>query len=178
MRWFWIDRFEQFVSGQRAVAIKNVTLAEDHLHSGPYRLPLMPASLVLEGMAQTGGLLLAEAIGYASRVVLGKVASARFHFPPQPGDTLVYTATLESRGPDGARLAALSHVHDRLQAEAEYFLAILPTTDPSETLFDPIELAHILRILRIYDVGRTPSGDPLEMPAQIAESERAAAGLA
>ena len=32
MRWIWIDRFVDFEPGARAVAIKNVTLAEEHLH--------------------------------------------------------------------------------------------------------------------------------------------------
>jgi len=32
MRWFWIDRFDEFVRGRHATAVKNVSLAEEHLH--------------------------------------------------------------------------------------------------------------------------------------------------
>ena len=62
MRWIWIDRFVEFESGKRAVAIKNVTLAEDHLHDHFPGWPTMPNSLITEGLAQTGGLLVGETL--------------------------------------------------------------------------------------------------------------------
>ena len=46
MRWIWIDTFVEFVSGQRATAIKNVTLAEDYLHDHFPGYPVMPPSLM------------------------------------------------------------------------------------------------------------------------------------
>ena len=61
MRWIWIDKFIEFDSGRRAVAVKNVTLAEDHLHDHFPGFPVMPASLMIEGMAQTAGVLVGEA---------------------------------------------------------------------------------------------------------------------
>jgi 3-hydroxyacyl-[acyl-carrier-protein] dehydratase len=51
MRWFWIDRFTEFVSGSHAVAVKGVSLAEDHLHEHHAGYPIMPNSLVIEGVA-------------------------------------------------------------------------------------------------------------------------------
>ncbi len=54
MRWVWIDRFEEFHSGQSAVAIKMVSRAEDHLYEQTPLYPVMPHSLILEGLAQTG----------------------------------------------------------------------------------------------------------------------------
>jgi len=90
MRWFWIDRYEEFVRGTRAVAVKNVSLAEEHLHDHFPGAALMPNSLVVEGMAQTAGLLVADAIEYNRRVVLAKVAAAEFHFDAVPGDCLRY----------------------------------------------------------------------------------------
>ena len=60
MRWYWIDRFLEFESGRYAKAVKNVSLAEDHLHDHFPGYPLMPNSLVIEGLAQTGGLLVCE----------------------------------------------------------------------------------------------------------------------
>ena len=55
MRWIWIDKFLEFRSGQFARAIKNLTLAEEHLHDHFPGYPVMPASLIIEGLAQTGG---------------------------------------------------------------------------------------------------------------------------
>ena len=96
MRWFWIERFTEFVSGQKAVAIKNVSLGEEHLHGYYPSFPVMPGSLVMEGMAQTGGLLLGELSGYQARLVLAKITKLAFHFTPRPGDTLTYTTQLDA----------------------------------------------------------------------------------
>src|SRR4051812_31658678 len=63
MRWIWIDKFLEFRSGQFARAIKNLTLAEEHLHDHYPGYPVMPASLIIEGLAQTGGILGGEAGG-------------------------------------------------------------------------------------------------------------------
>jgi len=60
MRWYWIDKFLEFESGSRAKAVKNVSLSEEHLHDHFPGFPVMPASLMIEGMAQTGGILLGE----------------------------------------------------------------------------------------------------------------------
>ena len=79
MRWFWIDRFDEFVRGKHATAVKNVSLAEEHMHDHFPGAALMPNSLIVEGMAQTAGLLVAEAIDYNRRVVLAKVAAAEGH---------------------------------------------------------------------------------------------------
>src|ERR1700681_2769791 len=125
MRWFWIDRFTHFESGTQATAIKNVSLAEEHLHDHFPGAPLMPNSLVIEGIAQTGGLLVAEHSGFENRVVLAKVAKARFHFSAVPGDTLTYHATLDDIHKDGAIVSATSHVGPRLQGEVQLFFAHL-----------------------------------------------------
>jgi 3-hydroxyacyl-[acyl-carrier-protein] dehydratase len=95
MRWMWIDRFEQFESKHRAVAVKNVTLSEDHLHDHVPGFPVMPASLIIEGMAQTGGILVGEARQFAEKVILAKVQRAEFTRFVRPGDTLYYSATIE-----------------------------------------------------------------------------------
>lgn len=95
MRWMWIDRFEEFESKRRAVAVKNVTLAEDHLHDHVPGFPVMPASLIIEGMAQTAGILVGEARQFAEKVILAKVQRAEFTRFVRPGDTLHYTATIE-----------------------------------------------------------------------------------
>ena len=78
MRWFWIDRFIEFEQGRRAVALKNVSLAEEHLHDHFFGYPVMPHSLVVEGIAQTGGLLVGECNEYKERVVLAKISKALF----------------------------------------------------------------------------------------------------
>ena len=85
----------------------------------------MPNSLVLEGMAQTAGLLVCEHGGFAKQVILAKVSKAMFHFDAWPGDTLTYRAEVHDIKDDGAMVTVTSHVGDKLQAEAEMFFAHL-----------------------------------------------------
>src|SRR6266511_2771405 len=79
MRWIWIDRFLEFHSRKSARALKNLSLAEDYFADHFPGYPVMPGSLILEGLAQTGGILVGEANDFREKVVLAKVPMARFH---------------------------------------------------------------------------------------------------
>jgi 3-hydroxyacyl-[acyl-carrier-protein] dehydratase len=96
MRWFWIDTFVEFEPGRRAVAVKNVSLAEEHLHDHFPGYPVLPPPLMIEGMAQTAGILVGEARGFKENVILAKIKSARFDDYAHPGDQLRYEATVQS----------------------------------------------------------------------------------
>jgi 3-hydroxyacyl-[acyl-carrier-protein] dehydratase len=128
MRWFWIDRFLEFESGKSAKAIKNVTLAEDHLHDHYPGFPVMPGSLMLEGMAQTGGILLGETHQFAHVVILAKVPKLVFHGHVRPGDTLIYTARLIEAREEGGLVEIDAHCGDRLMASAEIVFAHLDSS--------------------------------------------------
>ncbi|MCO6438444.1 MAG: beta-hydroxyacyl-ACP dehydratase [Phycisphaerae bacterium] len=107
MRWFWIDSFVEFDSGRRAVAVKNVSLAEEYMHDHFPGFPVMPAALVIEGMAQTAGILVGEAGGFKENVILAKVRRAVFHGHARPGDRLSYETVLESLDDRGGVTAGL-----------------------------------------------------------------------
>lgn len=102
MRWIWIDKFTHFESGRRATAIKNVSLAEEHLHDHFPAYPVMPASLIVEGMAQTAGILVGEARQFQEKVILAKVKRARFEREVRPGDQLRYEAEIEQVSAEAA----------------------------------------------------------------------------
>jgi 3-hydroxyacyl-[acyl-carrier-protein] dehydratase len=102
VRWVWIDKFTDFQSGTRATAIKNVSLAEEHLHDHFPGWPIMPASLIVEGMAQTAGILVGEANNFSEKVILAKVKRAVFHGEVRPGDRLQYDAEIEHIAPEAA----------------------------------------------------------------------------
>lgn len=171
MRWFWIDRFTEFVSGSRATAIKNVSLTEEQLHDHFPGHPLMPAALVIEGMAQTGGLLVGEYNSFTERVVLAKLAKSVFHFHPTPGDTLVYRAVIEQIKKDGAMITATSHVGDRLQAEAEIFFAHLDDRSQGRELFEAVGFLRMLKLLKLFEVGVRPDGSKIDIPEHLAREE-------
>lgn len=164
MRWYWIDRFLEFQSGNYAKSIKNITLAEDHLHDHFPGYPVIPRSLVVEGVAQTGGLLVCEHSGLTEKVVLAKISRATFYSEAVPGDSLVYTATIQSIHKDGAMVTATSYKGDELHADLELFFAHLDEEFANRTLIEPRMLLHMMRILRVYEVGRTADGEPLEAP--------------
>jgi len=173
MRWFWIDRFTEFESGRRAVAVKNVSLAEDHLHQHFRLFPVMPPPLVIEGLAQTGGLLVNEAHGFTKRVVLAKISKAKFHTVAEPGDTLTYTSTVEDLRPDGAFTSGTSYIGDRLHAEIDLVFAYINSPDIQQEMFDPLDFLQMLRTFRLFDVGHKSDGSPLEIPPHLLEVERA-----
>jgi 3-hydroxyacyl-[acyl-carrier-protein] dehydratase len=95
MRWIWIDRFVKFEPGKTAQAVKNISLSEEHLHDHFPGYPVMPAALIIEGMAQTAGILVCEASGFKEKVILAKISKAVFDGLAVPGDTLLFTANIE-----------------------------------------------------------------------------------
>ncbi|MFG0307004.1 MAG: beta-hydroxyacyl-ACP dehydratase [Phycisphaerales bacterium JB040] len=109
MRWMWIDRVVELTPHERLVAIKNVSLAEEHLHDhfpgvqgGRAAMPIMPASLILEGMAQTAGILVGHSEGFREKVILAKIGRAELSAEALPGDRLWYTARITSKTGAGA----------------------------------------------------------------------------
>ena len=102
MRWIWIDKFVEFKSGHSAVALKNVSLAEEHLHDHFPGFPVMPECLMIEGMAQTAGILVGEAKKFQEKVILAKVKKAVFFDYVKPGDSLRLQTEIESLAPEAA----------------------------------------------------------------------------
>ncbi len=102
MRWIWIDRFENFTPGESATSIKAVTAAEEQLHDLFPGHPVYPQSLVIEGFAQTAGILVGEAGGFKEKVILAKIGKADFERLALPGDVLTISATLDTFGTAGA----------------------------------------------------------------------------
>ena len=105
MRWIWIDKFTEFTSRTSATAIKNVSLAEEHLHDLYPAFPVVPHSLIVEGMAQTAGILVGEARDFAEKVILAKVGRATFHRLVRPGDTIAFKAKIDQLSEQGASIS-------------------------------------------------------------------------
>jgi len=125
MRWIWFDRFVDFQSGKSARAVKNLSLAEDHFADHFPGWPVMPAALLLEGLAQTGGILVGEACEFREKVILAKVPKAVFHRELLAGEQLVYEAEVLVLRPEGASVAGRILVEGAVVAEAEIFFAHL-----------------------------------------------------
>jgi 3-hydroxyacyl-[acyl-carrier-protein] dehydratase len=125
MRWIWIDRFLEFHSGKSARAVKNLSLAEDYFADHFPGYPVMPATLILEGLAQTGGILVGEVNNFQEKVVLAKVPRAIFHREMLAGEQLIYEAEILNLRPEGAAVLGRVLVGGKVTAEAEIFFAHL-----------------------------------------------------
>ena len=107
MRWIWIDKFIEFTTRVSATAVKNVSLAEEHLHDLYPAFPVVPHSLIVEGMAQTAGILVGEARNFAEKVILAKIGRATFHRLVRPGETIVYAAKIDQLSEQGASITGV-----------------------------------------------------------------------
>jgi 3-hydroxyacyl-[acyl-carrier-protein] dehydratase len=165
MRWLWLDRFLEFKSGQSARAVKNLSLAEDYFADHFPGYPVMPGCLILEGLAQTGGILVGEANNYQEKVVLAKILWARFHAEALAGQQLIYDVDLLHLRPEGAsvrgRVRAVKPPDQdgTLVAEAEIFFAHLDQARSQQLFGDHNfvfsgELKHMLGLAKVT-AGRT-----------------------
>ena len=108
MRWMWIDRIVSLNRGESCVAIKNVSLAEDVLHdhfpasAHAPACPVLPHPLMIEGMAQTAGILVGHANDFREKVILAKIGKAIFTNVCPPGFTLRYSASIVRLDQSGA----------------------------------------------------------------------------
>jgi len=165
MHWFWIDRFTVFESQRRAEAIKAVTLAEDHLHDHFRFAPMMPGSLVIEGLAQTAGLLLHEAKGYKEKVVLAKIPKFIFHdVAIRPGDVLHYKVQLETIRETGGVASVWAYRSEKLIAEGELMFAHLGDDFSDQSLFEDGDMVQMMRLLRVFEVATAPDGSRVHDP--------------
>ena len=118
MRFLLIDRITEWEPGKRASAIKNVALSEDFFDDHFPLKPIMPAVLILEGMAQLSGLLIEEGVRLESgrnvKALMSIIEKAKFRQPVYPGDRLVYSAEVDSVNELGARAYVNASVEGEL----------------------------------------------------------------
>jgi 3-hydroxyacyl-[acyl-carrier-protein] dehydratase len=125
MRWIWIDRLLELHSGKSARALKNTSQAEDYFADHLPGYPVMPAALLLEGLAQTGGVLVGQANGFKEKVVLAKIPQVRVHREVLAGEQLVYEVELLHLRTEGALVLGRVRSGGELVLEAEIFFAHL-----------------------------------------------------
>ena len=118
MRWMWIDRIVAWEPEKSLSAIKNVSLAEEHLHdhfpaeSAHPAQPIMPACLMIEGMAQTAGILVGSVHRFREKVVLAKISRATIDEEVTAGWCIRYDAQLERIDAAGASTSGTISVMD------------------------------------------------------------------
>lgn len=90
-----VDRIIEYVPGKRAVGIKNVTFNEPHFQGHFPGRPMMPGVLIVEAMAQVGGIVLTQLPEMEGGLFLfAGIDKVRFRRPVVPGDRLIMTVEL------------------------------------------------------------------------------------
>ncbi len=90
-----VDRIIEYVPGKRAVGIKNVTFNEPHFQGHFPGRPMMPGVLIVEAMAQVGGIVLTQLPELEGGLFLfAGIDKVRFRRPVVPGDRLIMTVEL------------------------------------------------------------------------------------
>jgi 3-hydroxyacyl-[acyl-carrier-protein] dehydratase len=173
MRWFWVDRFTEFVSGERATAIKAVSLSEEVVDEYAPGRTCLPASLIVEGMAQAGGLLVGQLSGFTDRIVLAKIMSASFEMDAYPGDTLTFHVELQSQEGIGAVVNGTTTIDGKPHGKINLMFAKLEDERFTNVeLFEPAEFCRMIRLMRLFEVGVNPDGSPIEVPSHMVEAEK------
>jgi len=171
VRWFWIDRFVEFVRDTKARTIKNITFGEEPIDNYLPSCPHYPHSLMIEGMAQTGGLLVSQAEGFTRKTVLAKVSKATFHRVVVPGDCIELEALVQAKHASGAVIQGKITCEGQSVAEMELWFAFLDDSFGAEALFPPEDLMRTLRILRLFDVAVDPQGNRISPPQHMLDAE-------
>lgn len=122
-----VDRVLALEPGKRIRALKNVTINEPFFQGHFPGTPIMPGVLILEAMAQAGGVLVIESLPpekHGSLVYFMGIDKARFRQPVVPGDQLIFEIDMiKSRG-RAAKLSGVATVDGNRVAEAEVLAGI------------------------------------------------------
>jgi 3-hydroxyacyl-[acyl-carrier-protein] dehydratase len=174
MRWLWIDRYTEFISGKSATAIKCVSLSEEVLDEYAPGRTFLPTSVIIEGLAQAGGLLVGQLTDFTARVVLAKISSSKFYFEAYPGDTLTYHVEITNQDGIGTMVDGTSHVGGKLHAEISLMFATLDDARfENVELFEASEFCRMIRLMRTFEVGVNQDGTPIKVPPHMVEAEKA-----
>lgn len=91
-----IDRVDELVPGEKATAIRNVTINEEVFNGHFPDNPVLPGALIVESLAQTGAVALLSHPDFKGKTAyFGGIQSAEFRKVVRPGDTMVLEVVLE-----------------------------------------------------------------------------------
>ena len=115
-----VDRIIELEPGKRIVGIKNVTMNEPFFVGHFPNFPVMPGVLIIEAMAQTGGVLALHdaTIGSDKLVLFAAIEEAKFRRPVVPGDQLRLELEVLQRHTSFARMKGKALVDGKVAAQA------------------------------------------------------------
>ena len=122
-----IDKIVEFKLDEKIVSIKNVTMNEPFFQGHFPGNPIMPGVLILEAMAQTGGIMMLNGNDKIKESVVYFIVidKARFRKPVLPGDTLVIEATMTNMRRSVCQFDAKAFVRGELVCEASLMATVV-----------------------------------------------------
>ena len=123
-----VDRILEIEPGRRAVGLKNVTINEAFFQGHFPGQPIMPGVLIIEAMAQVGGVLLMRTLNVTAEKYLYYFTSidrAKFRRPVLPGDQVRFELEILHLRSRNSKMRARAYVEGKLVAEAEISCAIV-----------------------------------------------------
>ncbi len=129
-----VDRILEIEPGKRVVGLKNVTINEAFFQGHFPGQPIMPGVLVIEAMAQTGGVLLMRTLNVSAEkklVYFTGIDRAKFRRPVLPGDQLRFEIELLQMRSRNCRMQGMAFVQDKLAAEAELSCMVVDRESPN-----------------------------------------------
>ncbi len=121
-----VDRIIDYVPSKKAVGLKNVTINEPFFPGHIPNRPLMPGVLIVESMAQVGGVILTQLPGMKGKFfAFAGIDKTRFRRPVVPGDQLIMTVELLSFKMNKiAKMQGEARVDGQLAAQGEMMFSI------------------------------------------------------
>lgn len=122
-----VDRILEYIPGEKAVGLKNVTFNEPHFQGHFPGRPVMPGVLIVEAMAQVGGVVLTQLPDIDKGLFMfAGIDKVRFRRPVVPGDQLIMTAELLSvKRRRFGKMQAKAEVDGKLAAEGELMFSLV-----------------------------------------------------
>ncbi len=120
-----VDRVTELTKGESVVSYKNVSISEPVFQGHFPDHPIYPGVMILEGMAQAGGILAFESMDMTKEEAAQKVVyfmsidKAKFRAPVRPGDKLEYKITVIKQKGAIWMLDGKAYVDDKLVSQAE-----------------------------------------------------------
>jgi beta-hydroxyacyl-ACP dehydratase FabZ len=117
-----LDRVETVEKGKRLVALKNVSVNEEFFNGHFPGFPVMPGVLIIEALAQAGGILALQDLDGRlgdRKIFFMSIDKARFRKPVVPGDQLRLEVGIERRRSSIWKMAGKAYVGETLVADAQ-----------------------------------------------------------
>ncbi len=144
MPFIYVDRALTLTRSQRIVAVRQLSFGEEIFHQHFPGNPMLPASLLMEAVAQAATVLLEASDEFQRKAFVGYIEKAKFRRPVRPGHELRLELEVKQAGDDGALLRGVALQQERKCATVDIGMV----KAPMGAFFKPHQLHYYLDLYR------------------------------